>query len=421
MVSSDRAVLDELEAVLALNICLVAPEYSHPGTGTSSGVGSAIHSVAHGLVTSGHRVIVVTFLHNHANCYNDQGVQVHCLAPGQWHWYLHKLPGIGHSLSLPMRELENSRMGWRYVYALHRQIPFDVIEATETDGLYLSLHSGNRFPPLVTRLHGDEYTFLRHIPGATIPVAQRLTRRLQRIALRRSARLIAPSRSHAAEIAQEIRRPLNEITVIPHALNPIWQTWQQQEQNALREPIILFVGRLQTLKGIFDAIRCFALIRTQLPEMRLVVVGGYHPTIPPQVITNLIAHLNLSDSVHLIGHQTHEQLASWYARAQILIMPSYYETFGLVALEAMTFGAPVAAYRIGALPEVTQDGATGLLAASGDVAALANGIVMLLRDPVRWQSVSQVAQSHAATYTPAQNIEATLTVYRAVQTKSTQP
>src|SRR5207249_11674012 len=100
-------------------------EYPLPEIGTSSGVGSAIHSVAHELVASGHRVIVITFAYA-VGCLDDQGVQVHCLYPGQWHWYIHKLPGIGPVFSLPVRELENSWVVWRYIGGLHRQLPFDV-------------------------------------------------------------------------------------------------------------------------------------------------------------------------------------------------------------------------------------------------------------------------------------------------------
>jgi len=359
-----------------MRICLVTPTY--PQGGAASGVGSAVRTLAVGLMQAGHEVAVVALSRTAEHRQNDAGVPVHWTRQGQLHWYVHKLPLLGQILSLPLREIENSLSLWRRVRELHRQEPFDIIEGSETGSLFLPSLSGRS--RVIVRLHGDEYTFRRYTPGASVSLTQRLSRWLQRWALRRADALISPSNSHLQEIKNELGHGAPPMTVIYHGLDPFWQAGIGQEAALVQNPLLLYVGRIEAGKGIFDLLRAFAQVVRDFPSARLAIAGGYHPSISPQEIERLIQELSLAASVDFLGQLSYTQLAQVYRQAQLLVFPSYYETFGLVALEAMACELPVIAYRAGALPEIVVEGETGLLVTPGDPHELAQAIVRLLDD-----------------------------------------
>jgi len=397
-----------------MNICLVAQDYPHAGQDTPSGVGSASYALAHGLLRAGHQVSVITDNWPKNQVCDDTGVTVYGIALGQWHWYVHKLPVIGQRLSLPMREIESSNAFWQAVQTLSRDQRFDVLEATETGALFLK---GTQIP-IAIRLHGEEHTFLQRTPGAQVPLAQRLSRRLQVRALQRADKLISPSRAHAEQIATETGRPLESIAVIPHALDPVWLIHRAQHPSpTVRDPIVLFAGRLEIRKGILDALRSFALIHAQMPDACLIIAGAPHTTVPQATIAQTVAELHISGAIKWVGLLSQDALADWYARARVLLMPSYYETFGLVALEALAFGLPVIAYQAGALPEVVEASISGELVAAGDIVGLAQAALLLLRDNRAWQRMSHAAEQRAAQFSPQHNVQSAIDVYQALVRK----
>ena len=96
--------------------------------------------------------------------------------------------------------------------------------------------------------------------------------------------------------------------------------------------------------------------------------------------------LGLGESVRFVGPQPQSVLPLYYAAADVTVLPSYYESFGMVALEAMACGSPVIASRVGGLVTTVRDGVTGFLVPDGDVEALAERIDTLAGDPeLRWR------------------------------------
>src|SRR5437762_13234754 len=96
--------------------------------------------------------------------------------------------------------------------------------------------------------------------------------------------------------------------------------------------------------------------------------------------------LGLDDAVTFVGAQPQDRLPAWYNAADVTVLPSYYESFGMVALEAMACGSPVVASRVGGLQSTVRDGATGLLVPEGDPCALAETITRVLGDgALRWR------------------------------------
>ncbi len=146
------------------------------------------------------------------------------------------------------------------------------------------------------------------------------------------------------------------------------------------EPIVLFAGRIQALKGIDIAVS--ALARMSEPA-HLVIVGG--PSGPAgqaelEHLRALATGLGLATRVHFIAPQPHDQLARFYQAADVLVMPSRSETFGLVAAEAQACGLPVVASRIGGLSYVVDDGESGLLVEAGNEPGFATALDRILGD-----------------------------------------
>ena len=134
-----------------------------------------------------------------------------------------------------------------------------------------------------------------------------------------------------------------------------------RRQLALRpdEPLVLYVGRIEPLKGIDILIRAAA--ETEAP-FRLLIVGGDDKDERRKAeLRRLAADLGIGERVTFRDAVPHEELPLYYSAADVCVVPSYYESFGLVALEAMACGLPVVASRVGGLVETVQDARTGYL------------------------------------------------------------
>ena len=129
-------------------------------------------------------------------------------------------------------------------------------------------------------------------------------------------------------------------------------------------PTVLFVGRIQALKGLDVAVEALAAVRDRLPDVRAVVVGG--PSGPSgeaeyRMIQDLADRLGIGEAITWSGVQPHRRLPIFYQAADVLIVPSRSESFGLVAAEAQATGLPVVAAGVGGLRYVVRDGASGVL------------------------------------------------------------
>jgi D-inositol-3-phosphate glycosyltransferase len=151
-------------------------------------------------------------------------------------------------------------------------------------------------------------------------------------------------------------------------------------------PLLVYVGRLAPIKGLETLLESMALLPAR---PFLLIVGGDQDE--PQNghvahLRRLVATLDLTDSVRFLGAQPQERLRLFYAASEATVMPSYYESFGMVALEAMACGSPVIASNVGGLTTTVRDGVTGFLVPDGDAAAFAGAIARVLADgDLRWR------------------------------------
>jgi D-inositol-3-phosphate glycosyltransferase len=176
--------------------------------------------------------------------------------------------------------------------------------------------------------------------------------------------------------------------------------------------VVAFVGRIQPLKAPDIVLRAAA----KLPGVRIVVAGGPSGSglASPDGLLRLANELGISERVTFLPPQSRENLATLFQAANLVAVPSYSESFGLVALEAQACGTPVAAAAVGGLPVAVRDGVTGTLVSGHDVGDWAHALDELLRvgaEP-RGRAMSRAAAAHAATFSWDHTTDALLASYR---------
>ena len=165
-------------------------------------------------------------------------------------------------------------------------------------------------------------------------------------------------------------------------------------------PLVLFVGRIQPLKGPDVAIQAIAeLGRT---DVQLAIVGGSsgrNGDVQAAEAHALVDELGVHDQVHFIEPRPHHILSTWYRAADVVLVPSRSESFGLVALEAAACGIPVVASAVGGLLSLVDDGDTGYLVEGRRPADFAAAIATILDDADLAASMSTAAVARARSYT----------------------
>lgn len=168
-------------------------------------------------------------------------------------------------------------------------------------------------------------------------------------------------------------------------------------------PLIVFVGRIQPLKGPDVAIQALAMLHDQgQPDARLMIVGGASGRdggIETDRAHDLVDELGIQEYVDFVPPQAHHILSSYYRAADIVIVPSRSESFGLVALEAAACGTPVVASAVGGLLSLIDDGVTGRLIDGRNPQDYAIAMAQILEDDELRAAMSAAAVEQASRYT----------------------
>jgi D-inositol-3-phosphate glycosyltransferase len=169
--------------------------------------------------------------------------------------------------------------------------------------------------------------------------------------------------------------------------------------------IILFVGRITKAKGLGILVKAFARVKSNFNEdIKLLVIGGDTSGVmhseaesrEQKHLKRLIKQLNLKDDVLFLGPVNRELLPHMYSIADICAVPSLYESFGLVAVEAMSCGTPVIASKVGGLAHTVIDGYSGLHFSPGRADHLAKAILKLLTDSEKLEKIGLNARLRTA-------------------------
>jgi glycosyltransferase involved in cell wall biosynthesis len=269
----------------------------------------------------------------------------------------------------------------------------------------LLLHANNSraavYAGITGRLHGIPMIFHCRI-------AER-DARLDWLIGRLASRIICNSRA----VAERFESRRDKVEVIYNGIAPL-NVKKRAAKPWGAKSVLLFVGRMSEEKQPDVAVRAFAELAGDARGMHLVMAGGDDPLDPdygPRIRAEA-ARLACADRIHWLGQC--ENMAPWYAIADLLVVPSRHEGFGRVIVEAMGCGVPVAAFAVGGIPEVLQDGVEGRLVRPGDKAALARAMHDMLADDLLHRSMSEAGLRRAPDFSPAAHAEAVARVYTSV-------
>ncbi len=169
--------------------------------------------------------------------------------------------------------------------------------------------------------------------------------------------------------------------------------------------MILFVGRIEPLKGVDTLLEAMSCLKVKEPrKVHLAIIGG-EPDADSETMTaemtrlmNLCEVLGLDQSVVFLGKRDQDKLPYYYSAAEVVVMPSHYESFGMVALEAMACGTPVIASEVGGLAYLVRDGETGFTIPAEEPETLCDKLSWLLNDRELHAKMSAQAADYAKAY-----------------------
>jgi glycosyltransferase involved in cell wall biosynthesis len=286
------------------------------------------------------------------------------------------------------------------VARLQREAPFDVVWSQSMAAAGVA-RRGPRALPIVPVIHGTGPEMIVSVANALahartrqslVANARRLARHAVNMVLvdrglyRRAAAVIAVSRTVAESVRRWYPVARTRVEVVPNGIDPELFRPDAARRAATRarwrfgddDVVLLTVGILSEQKGVDVAIEALARLRARDPRLALLVVGDGEAR---AALERLARARGVSGAVRFTGAVPHRETAAFYDAADIFLFPTLrVEAFGVVTVEAMATERPVVVSRIGATPEVVEDGVTGFLVPPGDVEALAARISSLTDD-----------------------------------------
>jgi len=350
---------------------------------THGGSGVVASELAIGLAARGHEIHVVSYATPFRLQAFHQNIFLHEIEVSTYP--LFKYPPYELGLTTKLVELGESA-------------PLDIIHAHyavphAASAYFAKQILGGRKPRTVTTLHGTDITLVGADPSF---------HRVVKFAIENSDGVTAVSRYLRDRTVEEFGIH-KEIRVIPNFIEVDRPEANRGLCSRLSfapngEMILMHASNFRPVKRIGDVVRIFARVRERIPAKLLLIGEG-----PERLfIQQLVRELKLGPDVFFLGEQ--DQLEPLFFCADLFLLPSEQESFGLTALEAMNCGVPVVGAAVGGLPEVIVDGETGFLRPVGDVAGMAEAAIGLLGDPARLERFRVQARERAVRTFDAERI-----------------
>ncbi|HEX6589247.1 MAG TPA: N-acetyl-alpha-D-glucosaminyl L-malate synthase BshA [Longimicrobiales bacterium] len=290
-----------------------------------------------------------------------------------------------YSLALAVAMFETAQKGGLDILHAHYAIPHATSAWIAKEML---IERGETPAKIVTTLHGTDITLVGQDPSF---------RPITRTSLMRSDGITSVSDYLRNETERVFAIERERIEVIPNFVdlekyNRANQPCHAGKLAAPGEKLVMHISNFRPVKRLEDVVRAFARIVKEVPA-RLILIGDG----PDRGKAQHVARVEgIRDHVIFLGKV--ESVAELLSCADLLLLPSETESFGLVALEAMACGVPVVATEVGGVPEVVTHGENGFLVPVGDHQAMAEFAIRLLRDPELWHKASTAARAAAEAY-----------------------
>ena len=259
----------------------------------------------------------------------------------------------------------------------------------------------------------------------------------ERRVLEHAERIIAATMAEKAQLEWLYKADGRKISIIPPGVDishfypiPVDEA-KSYIGLPLNERMILFVGRIEPLKGVDTIIRAMAHLKlsdiSKRHPVHLAIIGGDPNASPEEMNAEMLRlqqmchDLCMDRMVVFLGKRGQDTLPYYYSAAEALVMPSHYESFGMVALEAMACGTPVIASQVGGLAFLVQDGVTGYSIPDQDPDALADSLKKLLGDSSAREEMGKRAAEYAREYSWPLISTQILDVYKEIFRGETSP
>jgi glycogen(starch) synthase len=359
-----------------VRIALVSQEYPPERGG---GIGTNTEITAEALAARGHEVHVLT--RGDGSTRFAKGVTVHAL---HHRW-------LPHATAARLLAL-------RGIGAAARRVRADVVHAAEWEGEAWWLARLGRIP-VVTRLATPTY-LLDELNYGGERAESAFVRRLEREQAQRSAAVYAPTRAIVDRVGGDWS--LRGVEIIP---NPVDVDTVRAQAAAAVPPFdlpmrfVCFFGRLERRKGIEPLAEALRDVLPHHPDVHAVLIGRDPHDEEGRLMARVEERLApVRDRVRLTGELTREEALAVVARAEVVLLPSLWESFGYVCVESMALGRPVIASAAGGLADIVEDGRSGRLVPPGDGAALARALDDWLGDADARANVGAQAAERADTF-----------------------
>jgi D-inositol-3-phosphate glycosyltransferase len=262
----------------------------------------------------------------------------------------------------------------------------------------------------------------------TAELEQGIRVEIERRTMATADRIIAATKVDREHMVQGYGADPRRISIVPGGVN--LDVFRPGPREAARRalglgpaPVLLFVGRIQRLKGLDVLVRAAGLVRAEHGPLQVVIVGGAGDGARGGTseearelgrVRALVAQQGLEADVRFEGAVEQDRLPLYYRAADVTVMPSTYESFGLVAVESLACGTPVVASRVGGLATIVRDGENGMAIPWRDPRLFADAIRAILADDALADHLRRGALDTAARYGWSAVAERTLAIYDCV-------
>ncbi len=269
-----------------------------------------------------------------------------------------------------------------------REGPYDAIHAHYWLSGVAGAHLKRRWAkPLIVSFH--TLARVKDVASPGDPPEPLFRKRGEARVIRAADRIIAPTLTERDQLIEYYDADDTRIAVAPPGVDlekftPGDRAAAKRRFGFSDDPLVVFVGRLQPFKGTDIAVAAMTHLGRMVPDAQLAVVGGDSPrgSTGESIRLKLAARrLGVSDRLHFMDPVDHTELPELYRAADVVVVPSASESFGLVALEASACGTPVVATAVGGLRLIVRDGESGYLVSKRDATSFAAALSRVLADP----------------------------------------
>ncbi|ERT08196.1 glycosyl transferases group 1 family protein [Lyngbya aestuarii BL J] len=368
-----------------INICIVTPHYPTRHL-VNSGIANHFYELANGLSQLGHQVHVLFVTDKNLT---EDDILVEVSENQKVKIYLHPI-----SIKLPNWIETGFKGRWAQILILKKlgtilhtkkvlsqlvkKHNIDVIETTSYDFLCLAYLFKRNRPLIVTRvsttlkqINRDHYEFVSR--------AIKIASALEGLMIRLSDRLTTHTLAHRDEVCNDFKINQDRFKIIPHGIQLPEKITFEKSYQPLKKINVLYVGRFEYRKGIDVLLEAIPLVLEKMNKIYFTLVGQDKDYNYQQNFQNKWGK-KFNDCVNFIGTVNSENLHHMYQECDLFVAASRYESFGLIYVEAMSYGKPVIGCKTGGIPEVIEEKVTGLLAQPGDSKDLAEKILKLAGD-----------------------------------------